>query len=119
MAIQKRDEAAMDCLRTATGHDLTGKEHHVVARTSAGHLRLAQVGEAVAGVIQEGKAAGYHSSFGFAGILKCVAGAAITPGQSIMAGADGTVVPGSTNPFGVARDSAFSGELVPVVIDRT
>lgn len=114
MAIQKRDEILMDARPTATGSDLTGKEMRVVTRTANGDIRLAQVGEAVCGVIQEGKAAGYASSFAFGGILKCIASGAITPGQQVMAGQDGSVVAGATNPIGRCRNSVLSGEIAEV-----
>lgn len=118
MAIQKKDSAQMDCRPSASGSDLTGKEHYLCVRTSAGDVRLAQAGEIVAGVIQEGKAATYWTSFMTGGIAKVVASQAITPGLRVQAGADGTVVAGSTNSFGVSRNSVASGEMCEVVIDH-
>lgn len=118
MAIQKKNEAKLDTAPTAAGSDLTGKEFYLVTKTSVGTLRLAQNGEKIVGVVQEGKAAGYYSTFGWGEILKVVASAAITVGQAVQAGADGTVIPGATNSFGVARNACFSGEMCEVMIDQ-
>lgn len=116
MAVQKQVGAFMDARPGSA--DLTGKEHYLVTRLSDGTVRLAQAGEVVAGVLQEGKASTYWSSFMTAGIAKCVASGAITPGQRVQAGGDGTCVAGATNPWGTARSSALSGEMVEIVMDQ-
>lgn len=119
MAVQRQDGWANDSGEVLTGHDLRGKEHRFCTRTSAGYIRLAQAGEYVSGVIQEGANAGYAASFATSGHpLKVIAGAAITAGQAVMSGGDGTVVPGTTNQVGVARNSCNSGEMCEVMIDR-
>ena len=116
MAIQRQDGWAND---SAVGDaDLTGKERRFVTRTSTG-IRLAQNGEQVAGVLQEGKAAALRSSFAVAGFpLKVIASQTITVGQAIQAGADGTAIVGTTNQVGVARNGCNSGEMVEVMVDR-
>jgi hypothetical protein len=119
MAVQKQNEIAMDCKPTATGHDLTGKERRCAARDASGNFRLAQLGEVVAGVIQEGKIAGKSSTVMTGGMAKCIAGGAITPGQAVQSGGDGVVIAGATNSFGTSRNSAFSGEMVEVWMDKT
>lgn len=117
MSTQRRNEALMDSAETVTD-DLTGKEMYALTRTSAGKVRLAQSGEAVCGICQEGKVVGKHSSYAFGGVLNVVASAAITPGQAVMAGEDGSCVPGSTNSFGVCRNSVLSGEIAEIYFDQ-
>lgn len=122
MAVQRQDGWANDSAPGAA--DLTGKERRfVVIITSSDYpkrsIRLAQAGEKIDGVLQEGKAAGLWSSFATAGWpLKVIAGAAITVGQAVMSGGDGSVVPGTTNQVGTARNACASGEMCEVMIDR-
>lgn len=117
MAVQRQDGWANDSAITV-GASLVGMERRFVTRTSTG-LRLAQNGEFVSGVLQEGKAVGLHSSFATSGYpLKVIASQAFTPGQAVQAGADGTAIVGTTNQVGVARNSCASGELVEVMWDR-
>lgn len=117
MATQRRSEAHQTTAETVTD-DLTGKEMYALTLTSAGKVRLAQSGEYVAGICQEGKAVGKHSSYAFGGLLKVVASAAIVPGQAVMAGEDGSCVPGATNSFGHCRNSVLSGEIAEIQFDR-
>lgn len=118
MATQKRSEIHMATAQVITD-DLTGKEMYALALTSAGKVRLAQSGEFVVGICQEGAAVGYHATYCYGGILKVVASAAITPGQAVMAGEDGTCVAGTTNSFGHCRNSVLSGEIAEIIFDRT
>lgn len=119
MAVQRQDGWANDSAPTAVGADLTGKEHRFLTRTSAGHVRLAQNGERCAGVCQEGKAAGYWSSFAIQGFpLKVIASQAIAVGDAIGAGVDGTAIVTTTNQVGVSRNSCASGEMCEVMVDR-
>lgn len=119
MAVQKQEGWATDIGTTTTGSDLRSKENYCAFRKTDSTLRLTQAGEAIAGVITEGRNAGYRTSLQTGGIAKVVASAAWTAGQAMQAGADGTVVPGSTNSLGVARNSGFSGEMCEINIDRT
>ena len=119
MAVQRQDGWRNDARPGSV--DLTGKERYLVTRNNDAALtvRLAESGEIVAGVLQEGKIAGAWSSFANGGLLKIVGGSAWTPGQRIQAGAAGTAVPGNTNSFGVSRNSGFSGELMEVEFDQS
>lgn len=118
MAIQRQEGWANDSAPTMTGVDLTGMERRCVIRTSTG-IRLAQAGEKASGVLQEGKAAGYWSSFATGGHpIKCLASAGWSVGQAMMVGADGTVVPGTTNSIGAARNAGLSGEYCEVMWDQ-
>jgi len=117
MATQRRREIHMDAAETVTD-DLTGQEMRALTLTSAGKVRLAQSGEYVVGICQEGKAVGKSSSYAFSGILKVVASGAITPGQAVMAGEDGSCVAGATNSFGHCRNSPLSGEIAEIQFDR-
>lgn len=117
MAIQRQDGWANDSGITA-GASLVGMERRFVTRTSSG-IRLAQAGEQVAGVLQEGKAVGLYSSFATSGYpLKVIASQAFTVGQAVQAGADGSAIVGTTNQVGVARNACASGEMVEVMWDR-
>lgn len=119
MAVQRQDGWANDSAPTAVGSDLTGQEYRFLTRTTAGHVRLAQNDERVAGVCQEGKAAGYWSSFATAGWpLKVYASQAFTVGAAVQAGANGSAIVGTVNQVGVARNACASGEMVEVMIDR-
>ena len=115
MAIQKQVGAFTDA--RPSGADLRGQEYHFASRDASGNLVLASAGGIVAGVIQEGKNTTYWSTIATAGILKVVAGAGITPGQRVQAGAGGTAVPGVTNSPGVARNTCFSGEMAEIQMD--
>ena len=118
MAVQRQDGWANDSAPTLTGNDLTGKERRMLTRVSGG-VRLAQFGERVCGVCQEGKAAGLTSSYATMGFpLKVIASQAFTIGQAVQAGADGSAVVGTTNQVGVSRNACASGELVEVDWDR-
>ena len=117
MAIQRQDGWANDSGVTLTT-SLEGKERRFVTRVTGG-IRLAQNGEQVAGVLQEGKAVGLTSSFATSGYpLKVIASAAFTVGAAIMCGADGTAIVGTTNQVGVSRNAGASGELCEVMFDR-
>lgn len=117
MSVQKTTGAQTDARPAAV--DLTDKERYLAFRKTDGTFRLAEVGEAVAGVIQQGRAATYWATVATGGMVKVVASAAWTAGQAMQAGAAGTTVPGATNSYGIARNSGFSGELAEVVMDRT
>jgi hypothetical protein len=71
----------------------------------------------VAGVISEGKAAGYHTSFNLKGnpILKVVAASAIGRGQQVQSATGGKAKAGQRPiPAGRARNNAAANEMVEV-----
>lgn len=118
MAVQRQDGWAADAKESA--EDLTGKEYYLAKRTSAGLLALCGEGEAVAGVISEGRAAGYHTSINTGGQLKAIAGDPINAGQKVQSDSSGRAVAGSTNPFGTAINSVTAaGQYVEIDFDRT
>lgn len=114
MAVQKQDGLHTDCKESAS--DLTDKEFYFAKLDASGNLELAGDGDAIAGVISEGKAAGYGTSINTKGnpILKVIAGSAITLGDDVQSDASGKAKTGSTNAFGTARNSAAAGEMVEV-----
>ena len=117
MAVQKQDGLFTDA--RPGGADLTGKERLLAKRDSNGDLVLAQVGDIVAGVIQEGKAAARWSTIMTGGMTKVIAGETISEGVRVQAGADGVAVAGTTNSFGVSRNQVNSGELLEVIMDQS
>lgn len=115
MAVQKQDGLHTDVAES--GSDLTGKEMLFCQRQADGTLELCGADGRIDGVISEGKAEGYHTSFNTRGnpILKVIASAAIARGDEVASAAGGLAKTGSTNPFGFARNSvAAAGEVVEV-----
>lgn len=115
MTVQKQDG-----LHTDTGEsreDLTGKEDLFCTRNSDGTISICGAGGVIAGVISEGKKAGYHTSFNTRGnpILRVQAGEALSIGDEVESNGTGQAVAGSTNPFGKARSAVGgSGEIVAI-----
>jgi hypothetical protein len=115
MAVQKQDGLFTDVGESAS--DLKGQEFKFCKRNTDGTIALCGADEAIAGVISEGKAAGYHTSFNTKGnpILKVICGSAIAIGDSVACGASGLAKTGATNAFGVARSATTaSGQYVEV-----
>lgn len=119
MATQKQDGLFTDTAEAAA--DLTGKEFYFVKHDADGKAVLCGNDEAPVGIISEGRATGYHVSYNTRGnpFLKALAGTAIARGQDVACGNDGKAKPGSTNPFGVARNACASGEMVEIDTLRT
>lgn len=119
MAVQKQDGLFTDCQESA--EDLRGKEFYFATRNAAGKFELAGNGEAIAGVISEGRNTGYGTSVNTPGnpILKAIAGSAITRGQTVQSDGNGKAAAGSTKPIGTARNSAAAGEMVEISTDTT
>ena len=117
MAVQRQDGFLMDA--RPSGADLTGKERYLAKRDSSGDLILAQVGDIVAGVIQQGRTTGLWSTIMTGGMAKVVAGETISEGVKVQAGANGVTVAGTTNSYGVSRSQANSGEMLEVIMDQS
>jgi hypothetical protein len=114
MSVQKQDGLHTDTGVSAS--DLTGLEFRFCKRQGDGTIEICGDGEVVAGVISEGKKAGYHTSFNLKGnpILKVVAASAIGRGQQVQSATAGKAKAGSTNPAGRARNIAAAGEMVEI-----
>ena len=108
-----------DFLNSAVGgEDLSAKTHFLVAIESDATIELAVEGERVAGVIQEGKAAGLSSTYQHGGVAKVVTGAGVRAGQRVQSDALGRAIEGSSNAFGTAiSDVPSANMLVEVQID--
>jgi hypothetical protein len=93
--------------------DLTGKELRFCKRTATG-VDLAGAGQKVAGVISEGKALGYHTSFKTGNILKVLAGEDIAVGDQIGSGANGLArtAQAGDNVCGIAITAASEADVV-------
>lgn len=118
MATQKQDGLFTDTAEAAS--DLTGKEFYFATLNSSGKAALCGSGDVVAGVISQGRAAGYHVSFNTGGgFLKVVAGGTIAVGDKIQSDGNGAAITGSSNPCGVAKTAASAGEFVEYYPDRT
>lgn len=87
MAVQRQVGSQADAKESAV--DLTGKEYRFIARAADGRFTLPVLGGKVAGVCQEGKAAGRHSSVATGNQLKVIAGAVLAVGDKVSAMADG------------------------------
>lgn len=96
--------------------DLTGKELLFCKRTATG-VALCGAGEKVAGVISEGKAAGYHTSFKTGNQLKVLAGEQIDVGDQIGCGANGLArtAQAGDNVCGVCIEAASEAGVVCVI----
>jgi hypothetical protein len=87
MAVQRQTGHQMDAKESAV--DLTGMEYRFAARAADGRFQLPLLGGKVAGVIQEGKVAGKHSTVATGNQLKVLAGAVLAVGDQVAAMADG------------------------------
>lgn len=114
MGVQKQDGLHTDVGVSAS--DLRGKEFYFCKRQGDGTIEICGDGEVVAGVISEGKAAGYHTSFNLKGnpILKVVAASAIGRGQQVQSATGGKAKAGAANAVGRARNNAAANEMVEV-----
>ncbi len=118
MAVQKQDGLFTDIGESA--EDLRGKEFLFCGRTADGKIELCGNGEAIAGVISEGRDTGKHTSFNTGAMLKVIAGGAIAIDDNVQSNALGQAVTGNTNSIGKARSvAAAAGELVEIWVDRT
>ncbi len=115
MAVQKQDGLFTNVGLSAA--DLTGKEFLFCKLNTDKTVSLAGSGEAVAGVISEGKIAGKHTSFNTKGNpqLKVISGGAIAVNAAVQSGANGVAISGGTNAWGKALSaSGGAGEVVTI-----
>jgi hypothetical protein len=119
MAVQKVDGLFTQSGKSAS--DLRDKEFYFAKRNASGEFALAGDGDAIVGVISEGRNTGYYSSVNTRGnpILKAIAGSAITRGDAVQADAAGTAKTGSTNSIGTAINTVAAGEYVEIDTDAT
>lgn len=119
MAVQKVD--GLFTLSGESAEDLRDKEYYFATRDSTGKFALAGNGEAIVGVISQGRNTGYHTSVNTKGnpILKAIAGSAITRGDAVQSDASGKAATGSTNSIGTAINSPAAGEYVEIDTDAT
>jgi acetylornithine/succinyldiaminopimelate/putrescine aminotransferase len=117
MAVTRKTGSQTDAKPSTV--DMTGKEFYLAKRV-AGGFAIAALGEKVAGVIEEGKNVGLHTSITTGNQLKAVAGAAIAVGDKLSSDANGKVrVAASTHwVFGTASSVAANGELVEFDMDQ-
>lgn len=87
MAVQRQTGANTDAKESAV--DLSGSLYRFIARAADGRFTLPLLGGKVAGVCQEGKTAGRHSSIATGGQLKVLAGEVLAVGDEVSALADG------------------------------
>lgn len=113
----------------APGHDITCRATTAITArtlvTIAGNraddgrdniaVRTAAAGDPVLGVAVETAAAGQLVGIARDGVLVATAGAALTAGQRVQAGADGKVVPLTTGaPFGLAVTGAAADAVAEI-----
>lgn len=119
MAVQRQVGSQTDAKESAV--DLTGKEFHFIARAADGRFTLPTNGGKVAGVCQEGKAAGRHSSIATGNQLKVVAAAALPVGTEVSSAADGraqAATAGHEIVGEVIAATANPGELAEIDFDH-
>lgn len=118
MAVQRQVGSQTDAKESAV--DLTGKEYHFIARAADGRFTLPLAGGKAAGVCQEGKAAGRHSSIATGNQLKVLAAEAIAPGDEVATDAAGAAVVAAAGDevLAEALSVAAAGELVEIDFDR-
>lgn len=114
MAVQRQRGSATDAKESAV--DLSGSLYRFIARAADGRFALPLLGGKAAGICQEGKIAGRHSTIATEGQLKVLAGAVIAPGDHISAMADGRakVSAAGQEILGVAMSGAAIGELAEI-----
>ena len=115
MAVTREDSAFADAKIGAA--DLSEKVHYLATIDSDGKFAVCGNQGIVAGVITEGKAAGFHSTVSRGPKVKVIAGGTITAGQRVESDASGKAVAGTTAPFGVACKAASASEIVEVDFD--
>lgn len=89
MAVQRQVGSQMDAKPSVV--DLRARLYHFAKRV-AGGFDLCGVGQLAAGVIQEGKNIGGHTTVATGNQLKVVAGGAIPPASQIASDANGRAV---------------------------
>lgn len=111
MAVQKQDGLHTDV--GLSGVDLTGQEDRFCYRDASNNIVLASSGGVTDGVISEGAAEGYHTSFNTLGnpILRVIAGQAIAADVECQVGNNGVLIAGSTNPVGRTRKAVALGAI--------
>lgn len=118
MAVTRADGADFDA--KMAGADLSEKVHYLAKIDTDGDIILATNQGMVYGIITEGAEENYPVTVQVKGLGKCIAGAAITAGASLMSNGDGKAVTNSGGIiFGIARSSVENeDEIVEVEIDR-
>jgi len=102
--------------------DLSAKQFHAVKITAAFAVNLTSVaGESTFGVLQNTPTSGQAAEVMHTGVTKVVAGAAISAGADVMAGADGRVITAATagsKIIGRALEAAVNAnEIVSVYLN--
>lgn len=117
MGTTRHDSAFADCRPGQI--DLTEKVNYLAKRTSLDEVELSAEGDVVCGVITEGKAAGYNSTFQRGPQGKCVAGGAIAIDDRIQSDSAGRAITGTSNSFGRAISATTAaGQIVMFEWDR-
>lgn len=118
MAVQRQVGSMTDCLPSNV--DLRGKEFLLCKRIAGPKVDLSGLGEKVAGVISEGKDAGYSSTFNTGRQLKAIAGAAIAVGDKLSSDAASKVRVAAAGHyvFATAISAAANGEMVEFEMDQ-
>lgn len=105
-----------------SGNNLTAKQYHAVRVTAAFTVQDTNAaGMACLGVLQNKPNTGEVAEVMQSGITKAVAGAAITVGAEVMAGADGRIITAATagsNVIGIALETAANAnEVISVALN--
>lgn len=107
------------CISYEAGADLSALQFHFVVMSSDGQVDGAGDGAAAIGVLQnKPSAAGQAAEIAIDGVVKVVAGSAITAGERIASASDSEAIPAATGDIvvGVAMTSGDAGDLVEVLL---
>ena len=82
-------------------------------------VAVAAITDTPFGILQDTPKSGQVAPVAVGGIVKCLAGATITPGQFVAVKADGSLQVAATTQvvIGTARTGAVAGDIFPVAID--
>lgn len=121
MATSLHDSASVVAIKA--GEALTDKLHYIVHVDTDGDAVLAGAGEDCLGVVVEEAAVDKFATVQIGGIVKVIAGAAVTAGAAVAANASGKAITASgagTKTLGIALDAATGdGSVISVLIDRS
>lgn len=119
MAIESRGQMLPGLVAAA---DLSANQYHALRVTAAWTVNTTNAaGMACLGVLQNKPASGAAAEVMQSGITKAIAGAAISAGAEVMAGADGRIITAATagsNVIGIALEAAgAANEVISIALN--
>jgi hypothetical protein len=116
-------ENSVICISLPAAADLSAAQYKIVHINSSGQAAVSNATSNAVGVLQnKPTAAGRVATVAYAGISKCVAGAAIAAGARVTSDANGNAITAATagDPvIGFAVTGAASGDVFPVLLTQS